>query len=251
MKTILKVILSEVMMMSCFQNLLAADVMSDFSETKWDKSAWKYLKVWPYKPQASGYKPEIVPFTQEKDCVSVDWSKDRVAAGDDNTVMVTDCLKASGEIVMEFEADGGRVTAPGICLFPAYGDDRVLEKGIAVFVASYTMAVWQIKHDETGKITRYKLLGMTVKWFDPSKRHVLRCRFGGNDVAVSVDGSDPAYYWLQPWFPPMKDAGKSEDVVKPNAKAGIWGCHGKCKFYSFTVLDKPTLPLAAEKPAGN
>jgi hypothetical protein len=112
--------------------------------------------------------------------------------------------------------------------------------------------VWQVELDNVEKITRYKLLGMTVKWFDPSVRHTLRCRFGGNDVAVSLDGSDPAYYWLQPWLPPFKDgAAKSCEHVKANAGIGIWGCHGRCKFYSLKVLDKPTLKLAAEKPAQN
>jgi len=178
--------------------------------------------------------------------VSVTLPKERVQSGDDNILMVTDCLKASGEIVVEFEADGGRNTAPGICLFPSAADDQTLRGGIAVFVASYTMAVWQIELDDAEKITRYKLLGMTVRWFDPEKRHTLRCRFGGNSVVVSVDGSDPAHYWLQPWFPAKKNP--PESFVKANAKAGVWGCHGKCKFYSMRILEKPTLPLAAERP---
>ena len=240
------------LVLSCGLKTLATDVEFDFTEGKWEKAEWKYIKVWPFKAQPAGFKLETVSFTQEKDCLSVGFPKENVGSGDDNTLMVTDCLNASGEVVLEFKADGGHGTAPGICLFPSHGDDLVMQKGIAVFVASYTMAVWQVELDDVEKITRYKLLGMTVKWFDPSKKHTLRCRFGGNSVVVSVDGSDPAHYWLQPWFPPFKDAAaRPGESVKANAKVGIWGCHGKCKFYSLKVLDKPTLPLAAEKPVQN
>ena len=223
----------------------AADVVIDFSEGKWDRSAWTPIKVWPYTKQSDAFRPAAEPLIQQKDCLSVSFPKERIDRGNDNALMTTECLKSSGEIVLEFEADGGGATAPGICLFPVIGGDHELRGGFAVFVASATMAVWQMEFDETEKITRYKLLGRIVRWTDPHKPHTLRCRFGGNSMLFSVDDSEPLCFDLQPWFPAKRGEPNTAEMVKPNATVGIWGCHGTCKFYRLSILDKPTIPTMA------
>lgn len=230
---------------------LAMDVNIEFSKDKWKDSDWKYLKVHPSKPLPDGLEPESGIFNQEAGCITTEFTQAQVSSGNDNALMIIDGINAVGEIIMEFEMDGGKGTAPGVCLFPTYDSNMVLENSIAIFTASYTTAVWLVKLDKAAGITRYKLLGMTVKWFDPFKRHTLRCRFGGNSIVVSVDDADPVHYWLQPWFPAIENTEADDGVmIEPNGKIGLWGCHGKCKFYSLKVSEKPSLPLIGEKTTG-
>jgi hypothetical protein len=229
--------------------ILAAGVNINFSEGKWDKSVWKYLKVCPYKVQSAGFKLATGVFKQEKDYISAEYSKKQIFSTTDNSLMVIDGISPTGEIVVEFGMDG-KHTAPGLCLFPTYGKDMVLESAIVIHTASYVMAVWQIKQDKTKRLTRYKLLGRTVKWFNPSQNHTLRCRLEKNSIVVAVDNADPVGYRLQPWLPDSS-APETEGIIKPNGKIGLWACHGKCKFYSLKVLDRPTLPLLGKPHVKN
>jgi hypothetical protein len=232
----------------CFSaaHLAAGDINVDFSEGKWDKSLWTDLRVLPVKAQAAA--PEkINSFSQEKNCVAAEFTKEHLSAGDDNTLMIMDTGKNTGEIALEFEADGGSGTAPGICVFPSYSGDKTLERCIAIFTASYTVAVWDMEIDQAGRVSKYKHLARLARWSDPSQRHTLRCRFSKADFAVSIDGSDPMVFRVQPWVPAPKEP--SKDDIQPNGKIGVWGCHGKCKFYSLKVLERPEMPTAGKKPA--
>lgn len=216
--------------------ITANDFTVSFAKDQWDKSAWTGVTVLPAKnDEQAPFARKAVDFEQKDSCVSVSFSPEQVKAGRDNALMVIDTKNPQGEFSVCFTIGKEKGTAPGICLFPTYDGDNVLEKCYAIFVADYTMAVWYAEVDKVSGTMKYTHLARLVRWQDPEIRHTLYCRYTKDSFVVRVDDSDCVLFRYAPGF-------------AANSKIGIWGCHGTCNFFSLDIKSKGTLPLNGVKP---
>lgn len=193
-----------------------------FAEGKWDPARWQAVAV---PPQAA---PE--PLVQKTDGIATrafrpEETKQRL----DNALLVLDTGRKTGEYAITFSMDSTAGTAPGVVLWPVV-DAGELRGGIAVFVASYTMAVWRIGYDAREKVVTYTHLVRLGRYQDPAVRHVLRFRTNAKGtVSLQIDDSD---------FVILR-----QQEVEPNPRIGIWGCHGVCTFHALRAAAKPSLPF--------
>ncbi len=200
-----------------------------FARGKWDASRWTPLRL-PHQtaPRA---------FVQKDDCIGTQgFSRAEIKQGLDNVLLMTDVGAKEGEFAVTFRIGPPHGTAPGVFLLPVCKGDA-LQQALAVFVADYTMAVWEVGVDpKTGKTT-YKHLVRLARWQDPGAPHVLRCRFSARSkkVALQIDDSDVVVLRL----PNMTF----------NSKVGLWGCHGVCDYYRFTFTRAGTLPWSGRPKA--
>jgi hypothetical protein len=216
--------------------IAAGDFTLNFSKGKWEESAWTSVTVLPSKKnEQAQFVSKPVEFTQKDDCVSVSFSPEQLKAGGDNALIIIDTKNPQGEFEVSFTIGKEKGTAPGICISPTYGEDKVLESCYAVFVADYTMAVWYAEVDRATGTMKYTHLARLSRWQDPDKKHTIRCRYEKTSFSLKVDDSDIVLFNYAKGF-------------IPNSKIGIWGCHGTCEFYALDVKSKGTLPLSGVKP---
>jgi hypothetical protein len=203
-------------------------VLATFARGQWDSTQWIPVRL-PHQPAARA-------LVQRDSSVGTDaFAPEETKNGLDNVILVTDTGVTDGEIEVSFSLSDVKGTAPGLCLAPLI-KDGVIEKAFTLFVASYTMAFWRAETDpQTGK-TAYAHLARVVRWNEPNRTHVLRCRFSQAQKAIVVrlDDGDPIMF---------KDFG-----VDVNSWIGVWGCHGPCDFYTVRLLAKPTLEWSASPP---
>jgi len=193
-----------------------------FARGGWDASRWTPLRL-PNQPT-----PRV--FEQKDDCIGTrEFAREEIKQGLDNVLLMADTGAAEGEFAVTFRIGSPHGTAPGVFLLPTCKGDALV-KALAVFVADYTMAVWEVGVDAKSGKTTYKHLVRLARWQDPAARHVLRCRYSARSrmVALQVDDSDVVVLKL----PQMTF----------NSRVGLWGCHGVCDYYRFTFTRAPALP---------
>lgn len=206
----------------------AEDRTISFAEGQWDATQWTPLRL--------PMQEEMQTFTQRPNSLGTNsFTEEQRKQGLDNVLLMTDTGTDEGQFEVVFRIGPERGTAPGVFLSPTCTDD-VLETGIAVFVADYTMAVWMVKTDPETHVTGYDHLVRLARWQDPTVEHVLRCRYSNarKMVALQVDDSDVVILR----FPEFEI----------NSKVGIWGCHGTCDFYNMTIREGGTLPWSGSPP---
>jgi len=200
----------------------------NFAEGQWDTGSWTPLRL--------PLHPEVQTLVQRPDCLGNDaFTDEQKKAHLDNILLMTDTGLDAGQFEVTFTIGPERGTAPGVFLSPTYDGDA-LQTGIAVFVADYTMAVWEVHTDPETQETGYTHLFRMNRYNDPAVKHVVRCRYNkaSKSMAFQVDDSDVVMLRL-PEF-------------EINSQIGIWGCHGTCNFYSVTITPDGTLPWKAEAP---
>jgi hypothetical protein len=215
------------------QNTGADNQTIDFSKGKWDASAWTPIRLIHQK--------EILQFTQHKDSISVGpFTDEQKKSSMDNALLMTDSKLNEGQIELTFTLSPQSGTAPGFFISPTV-KDGVLQSGLCVFVASYTMAVWWAQADPATGKTNYTPLARLNRWSEPNQKHILRCRFAIKDksninILLQLDDSD--VLMLQ-----------KKDLNNPvNSLVGIWGCHGVCDYHQFRIMQQGTLPWGASRP---
>lgn len=199
-----------------------------FARGQWDTNRWTALRLPHQKSLREFVQREASLGTQA-------FTAAEIKAQLDNVLLMTDTGTAEGEFAVTFALAADHGTAPGIFLAPTV-KEGVLDAAIAVFVASYTMAVWTAQADPATGATQYKHLVRVNRWTEPNQKHVLRCRYSKsrNSVVLRLDQGDPVL---------LRDVG-----LTPNALIGIWGCHGPCDFFSISFPPKPTLEWSASAP---
>lgn len=199
-----------------------------FAEGQWDADDWTPLKL--------PLHPEVQQFIQRPESIGVDdFTDEEKKQHLDNVLLMTDSGTDEGEFEVGFEIGPAKGTAPGVFLSPTVdGDD--LTAGLSVFVADYTMAVWIVSTNPETQETEYEHLVRLARWQDPGIRHVLRCRWSKarSMVALQVDDSDVVILRLPD--------------LEINSRVGVWGCHGKCDFYTMTIREDGTLPWSGAAP---
>jgi hypothetical protein len=222
-----KLLLSLIICGCCLACGAGEDVVN-FAKGKWDRSRWTTLRL--------AHQVKTLQFMQKADALGTEaFTKQQRKEKLDNVLMVTDTGMTEGQFEVTFIIGPERGTAPGFLLAPVI-KDGVLSKGICIFVASYTMAVWIVEvNEKTGK-TEYRHLARLNRWTAPGVKHIFKCRYSKKrkSFAVKIDNSDTLMF---------RAVG-----CEINSKVGIWGCHGTCDYYDFKVIPKGTLPWAARKP---
>jgi len=206
----------------------AEDRTINFAEGQWDAAQWTPLKL--------PMQAEMMTFTQRPDCLGNDaFTQEQIKAGLDNILLMTDTGTDEGQFEVLFHIGPEKGTAPGVFLSPVLDGDALVG-GIAVFIADYTMAVWNVTTDAEG-VTQYEHLVRLARWQDPEADHIVRCRYSNRRkmIALQVDDSDVLILRLP--------------ELEINSKVGIWGCHGTCDFYTMTIRDEGTLPWSGSPPA--
>ena len=199
-----------------------------FARGTWDPAQWSPLRL----PQ----QKTLRAFAQRDDSIGVEaFTADEIKGGMDNILLATDAGTAEGEFEVVFSLSEEQGTAPGVFLAPLI-KDGVMERAVAIFVASYTMAVWRAELDPVKGETKYTHLVRVTRWTEPGQKHTLRCRFStsSKSIAIRLDQGDPIV---------LRDTG-----IEMNSKIGVWGCHGRCDFYSVTFAQKPVLEWSASDP---
>ena len=202
--------------------------ITSFAEGKWDAAKWTPVRL--------PHQKKLKTFTQRDESIGVTAftaaeKKNRL----DNVLLMADTGTAEGEFEVSFSLSEQSGTAPGVFLAPTVRDG-VLDTSIALFVASYTMAVWKTEIDPATGETKYTHLVRVNRWTEPNRKHVLRCRFSRkrDAVVIRLDQSDPIM---------LRNVG-----IEMNSLMGVWGCHGPCDFYSVTFIREPILEWAASAP---
>ncbi|NOZ21904.1 MAG: hypothetical protein GXP25_12550 [Planctomycetes bacterium] len=199
-----------------------------FAKGQWDASEWTPIRLIEHTSTAT--------FTQKPDCIGTNsFTKEERKKRLDNVLLMIDSKTTEGEFEVTFRIGPEHGTAPGVFLSPVV-KDGVLQTTICAFVADYTMAVWLAKADPEAGKTNYTHLVRTATWQNPSKKHVLRCRYSKKRklVALQLDQGDV----LVLRFP----------EYELNSRIGIWGCHGTSDFYRITIRKEGTLPWKGVAP---
>ena len=210
---------------------VASDKVWSFAKDKWDPAKWTPLRL--------PHQTALRTFLQRDESIGVDtFTKEDRSKRLDNVLLMTDAGTAEGEFEVSFSLSNEPGAAPGVFLSPRV-TNGVLDTSLVVFVASYTMAVWKTQTDPATGETKYTHLARVIRWNEPNQKHVLRCRYSGkrNAAVIRLDQSDPLLF---------QDLG-----IAFNSLVGVWGCHGRCDFYSLTFFPKPVLEWAASDPRGS
>lgn len=214
----------------------AADILSQaaggtvvtLARGEWDSEKWTPLRL--------PHQKKLRTFVQRNESIGVEAFTDEERKNRlDNVLLMTDTGTTEGEFEVIFSLSGQSGSAPGIFLGPRI-KDGVLDTSIALFVATYTMAVWKTQIDPESGETKYTHLVRVNRWTEPNRKHVLRCRYSRkqNSVVIRLDQSDPIM---------LRNTG-----VDMNSLIGIWACHGPCDFYSVKFTQKPILQWSASDP---
>lgn len=193
-----------------------------FAEGQWDPADWTPLRL--------PMQPELLTFEQRPERLGTSsFTPEQTKQGLDNVILMTDTGTDEGQFEVTFRIGPEKGTAPGMLLSPTLDGD-VLETGIAVFVADYTMAVWLVSTNPETRVTQYEHLVRLSRWQDPAVEHVLRCRWSKarRMVALQIDDSDVVILRF------------AEHEI--NSRIGIWGCHGTCDYYRLSMRPGGTLP---------
>ncbi len=207
---------------------VAQDQTISFGEGEWDADAWTSLRLPLHEVMGT--------LVQRPDSLGTNaFTDEEKKAHLDNVLLMTDTGMDEGEFEVVFRIGPETGTAPGVFLSPTYDGDA-LQTAIAVFVADYTMAVWEVYTDPETQETGYVHLFRMNRYQDPAIEHVVRCRYskGRKSMAFQVDDSDVVMLRLLEF--------------EINSKIGIWGCHGTCDFYTLTMRPDGTLPWKAVAP---
>lgn len=199
-----------------------------FAEGAWDPAEWTPLRL--------PMQPEPLTFVQRPGSLgTTSFTPEQTRQGLDNVILMTDTGTDEGEFEVTFRIGPEKGTAPGMLLSPRLDGD-VLETGIAVFVADYTMAVWLVSTNAETRVTEYEHLVRLARWQDPAVEHVLRCRWSKarRMVALQIDDSDVVILRFA--------------AHEINSQIGIWGCHGTCDYYRLTMRPGGTLPWQGTPP---
>ncbi|MEO8206632.1 MAG: hypothetical protein ABI615_10665 [Chthoniobacterales bacterium] len=208
------------------------ETVISFAPGKWDPAQWTPLRL-PNQEQAVKFvqNPDSIGTTKES-FDKTDYSKER-----DNALLVYDMGTTEGEIAVTLRIGTGfnNFSSPGICLFPKI-KDGTFESGIAVFVATYTMAIWY-EYAE-GNVMKYKHMGQVTRWSDPDKKHILRCRFSkkSDSIAISLDDAPPLVFQY------VSNTRLSNINHEINPLVALWGCHGVCDFYEMKIINATKAP---------
>ncbi len=200
-----------------------------FTAGNWDPSRWQALRL-PHQTETPGM------IQKEASLGTTSFTPRQKTAKLDNVLLMTDTGTGEGQFEVTFGIGSEKGTAPGFFLGPAVRDG-VLRKGIAIFVATYTMAIWLVETDEEKNETKYTHLARMNRWSAPGEKHVFRCRYSKkrDSVAFQLDDSDVLM---------LRGTG-----CEINSSVGIWACHGTCDYYDFKVTSGGTLPWSAAAPA--
>lgn len=199
-----------------------------FARGAWDESKWTALRL--------PHQAELRRFVQREHSLGTDsFTQEETRAHLDNVIMMMDTGQAECEFEVTFALSEDRGTAPAIFIAPLV-EGEVLHKSIAIFVASYTMAVWRAETDEETNETKYAHLARVNRWSEPNTKHRLRCRFSPrrSRVALRLDDGDTVMF---------QDVG-----LEMNTRIGIWGCHGASDFYELRICREPVLEWSARDP---
>ena len=206
----------------------ASDKVVSFAEGKWDAAKWTPVRL--------PHQTTLRTFVQRDESIGVDTftgeeKKNRL----DNVLLLTDTGTDEGEVEVVFSLSEEQGTAPCVFLSPLV-KDGVLYRSFTVFVASYTMAIWRAQTDPDKGETKYTHLVRMNRWTEPNQKHVLRCRYSrkSNAVTIRLDQCEPIM---------LRDIG-----MEVNSLIGVWGCHGRCDFYSVKFMQEPTLEWSASRP---
>ncbi len=205
-----------------------ADETISFAEGQWDAAQWTPLRLPLHETLGT--------FVQRADSLGTDtFTDEQKKAHEDNVLLMMDSGMDEGEFEVRFRIGPEQGTAPGVFLSPTVEGDALVS-GIAVFVASYTMAAWQVSTDPETRETNYPPLARINRWQDPDIEHVMRIRYSTarHSMLLQIDDSDVVMLTLP-------DFGF-------NSRIGIWGCHGTCDYYSVTTRSEGTLPWSAVAP---
>ncbi|MCC7300994.1 MAG: hypothetical protein IT583_07940 [Verrucomicrobia bacterium] len=197
-----------------------------FATAKWNPDQWTPIRL--------PHQKTLRTFIQRDESLGTEkFPADEIKAHLDNVLLMADTGTGEGEFEVVFSLSEEKGTAPGIFLSPVL-KDGVLDTSLAIFVASYTMAVWSTEIDPVAGETKYKHLVRMNRWNEPNRKHVLRCRYSKSRSAVLIrlDQADTIM---------IKD-------IPVNSRIGIWGCHGPCDFYSVSFIQNPVLEWAASDP---
>ncbi|MEW6360404.1 MAG: hypothetical protein AB1696_29005 [Planctomycetota bacterium] len=210
------------------QEKKAAERTITFAKGQWDASEWTPIRLVEHSTTAT--------FAQKPDCIGTNsFTEEERKKHLDNVLLMVDSKTTEGEFEVEFRIGPEPGTAPGVFLSPV-AKDGVVQTTICVFVADYTMAAWMAKADPEAGKTNYTPLVRTATWQDPSKKHVVRCRYSKKSKSVVLKLDDGDALILR--FP----------EYELNPFIGVWGCHGTSDFYRITIREGGTLPWKGEAP---
>jgi len=208
---------------------LAQDTTTSFAKDQWNADAWKYVKL-PLMTTEYRFEQRDTAIA----CTTFDPQDTKNGA--DYVLLDTDTKTDEGEVAATFTRGEPGGSAPGLIISPVFNDDGHIVSGIGIYVASYTMAVWDISTDPETKKTNYRHMVRVTRWFAPGEPHVLRCRYSkaGKRIAISIDDSDTFVF-----------TGLDNPL---NSHVTLVGCHGEAEFRSFSVTTTPTLQWSATPP---
>lgn len=189
-----------------------------FARDAWNSAAWTPIRL--------PHQKTPVTFTQKADCLATGaFSPEERKAKTDNALLITDTGLTEGTFEATFTIGSKKGTAPGFAIAPIC-EDGMLVSAVAVFVASYTIAIWKADIDrETGETT-YQHLARLNRTFPTETPLTFRCRYSAKRRAVWIKAGDSDEIHLR-------------DIDHTfNSKIGIWGCHGPCEYYDLKVKRK-------------
>ncbi|MEO6053641.1 MAG: hypothetical protein ABIP97_06485 [Chthoniobacterales bacterium] len=198
-----------------------------FASGKWNASQWTPVRL-PNQEKAVPLiqKPTSIG-TTEASFSETDYGKER-----DNALSLYDTgiLEGQVEVTLGLGKGFGNFSSPGVCISPTVKDGNFVS-GIAVFVGTYAVAVWY-EYAE-GDVMKYKHLAQITRWSDPTKQHVLRCRFSKKKqcISINIDNSDILTFEF------VGNLRLSNIPQEINSTIALWGCHGVSDFYTMTILD--------------
>lgn len=197
-------------------NVVAGSVTSvtHFAEGAWKQDDWSSVRLVEQRVART--------FIQRDTSIGNNsFSEEDIQNGVDNILLVTDTKKAAATAELVFSIGEEAGAAPGFILAP-HIENGVLINGIAIFVASKRMVVWNISADTTAKETNYDFLAQLNHLSDPGAKHTLKCNYAKNgNVTITLDQSDSLSFRFRDH--------------RMNSLVGIWGCHGSCDFYEMNI----------------
>lgn len=186
-----------------------------FAKEAWNAAAWTSIRL--------PHQQAPVTFTQRDNCLATGaFSAEETKTRTDNAVLVTDTGLSEGVFEATFTIGSKKGTAPGFAISPVC-EDGVLVSAVAVFVASYTIAIWKADVDRDKGETTYRHLARLNRTFPTETPLTFRCRYSAKRQAVWITAGDSDEIHLR-------------DIDHTfNSTIGIWGCHGPCEYYSLNV----------------
>ena len=187
----------------------------DFARASWNTSAWSPVRL--------PHQDAPVTFLQKDTCLATGpFSSAETKAKTDNAVLIADTGLTEGTFEATFTIGSKKGTAPGFAVSPVC-EDGVLVSAVAIFVASYTIAIWKADIDAEKGETTYRHLARLNRTFPTETPLTFRCRYSAKRNAVWIKAGDSDEIHLR-------------DIDHTfNSRIGIWGCHGPCEYYNLTI----------------